>query len=37
MRRQKASVETQLRQMEQQLLWERDRVEAQNQRLREME
>ena len=37
MRRQKASVETQLRQMEQQLLWERDRVEAQNQRLTEME
>ena len=37
MRRQKASVETQLRQMEQQLLWERDRVEAQNQRLRQME
>ena len=37
MRRQKASVETQLRKMEQQLLWERDRVEAQNQRLREME
>ena len=35
--RQKASVETRLRQMEQQLLWERDRVEAQNQRLREME
>ena len=34
---QKASVEIQLRQMEQQLLWERDRVEAQNQRLREME
>ena len=37
MRHQKASVETQLRQMEQQLLWERDRVEAQNQRLKEME
>ena len=34
---QKASVEIQLRQMEQQLLWERDRVEAQKQRLREME
>ena len=37
MRRQKAIVETQLRQMEQQLLWERNRVEAQNQRLWEME
>ena len=34
---QKAIVETQLRQMEQKLLWERDRVEAQNQRLREVE
>ena len=37
MRCQKASVETQLRQMEQQQLREGDRVEAQNQRLREME
>ena len=37
MRRQKTIVETQLRQMEQQLLWERNRVEAQNQRLWEME
>ena len=37
MRRQKAIVERQLRQMEQQLLWERNRVEAQNQRLWEME
>ena len=36
-RRQKASVETQVRQMEQQQLRERDQVEAQNQRLREME
>ena len=36
-RRQKASVETQLRQMEQQQLRERDQVEAQNQRLREVE
>ena len=34
---QKAIVETQLRQMEQKLLWERDRVEAQNQQLREVE
>ena len=37
MRRQKEIVETQLRQMEQQLLLETNRVEAQNQRLREME
>ena len=37
MRRQKAIVERQLRQMEQQLLWERNRVEAQNLRLWEME
>ena len=37
MRRQKASVETQLKQMEQQQLRERDLMEAQNQRLSEME
>ena len=37
MRRQKASVETQLRQMKQQQLREKDLMEAQNQRLREVE